>query len=60
VKVVVVKLKNACLRYYLFLSGTTFVFFIQQYVLMVCVDFSLISYDFKVSPPIGRDWYVCC
>jgi len=38
-----------------------FVFFIQQYNLMVCMDFSLIGYDPNVILLcIGRDRYDSC
>jgi len=49
VKVVVVKFKHVLLRYYLMPSSTIFVFVIQQYNLIVCVDFSLICYEPKVN-----------
>jgi hypothetical protein len=48
VKVVEVKLEHVLLKKYFILSIMFFVFVIQQYNLMVYVDFSLISSDPKV------------
>ena len=46
---VVVKLELVLQRQYFILSRTVFAFFIQQYNLMVCLEFSLIGSFPKVS-----------
>ena len=46
---VVVQLKHMLPREYFKLLSTIFLFVIQQYNLMVCVDFSLIGYNPTVS-----------
>jgi len=47
--VVVVKFEIVLQRHYFILISTFFAFVIQQYNLMVCLDFSLIGSDPKVS-----------
>jgi len=47
------KLELVLQRQYFILSSTFFAFVIQQYKLMVCLDFSLIGLDSKVSHPLA-------